>query len=267
MATASLFDELATEQDVNRRRLLFAAYRLQKNMRGCTKCQLRTGAKQVVSWVGPIPTRVALVGEAPGYQEDRQGEPFVGPAGELLNRLLFLAGLRREDVCILNVVSCRPPGNRAPLPMEAAACSDWFNQQLTLADPELVVALGATALQKFRPGAKITVCAGTPFRALYAGQLRAVFPILHPAAALHNRDNYTRLVRDFKALGTLLANGVGNFWPGRRLYLYLNRQVLTPRGSGVLVQVFSDRVAVALSGQSKATFFYPEEITVEGESA
>lgn len=263
-----LFDQLATEQDPNRRRLLFTAYRLQKSMRSCTRCQLRVGAKQVVPWVGSVPAQVALVGEAPGHQEDLQGEPFVGAAGELLNRLLLLAGLAREQVCILNTVACRPPGNRAPLPAELAACSDWFNQQLALADPELVVALGSTALQRFRPGARITACAGVPFRALCAGRLRLVFPIMHPAAALHNRDNYARLVRDFKALGALLADGVENFWPGRSLYPYLNRQVITPRGPGVLVQVFSDRVAVALDGHGKVTFFYPEEITAEeGESA
>jgi uracil-DNA glycosylase len=112
----------------------------------CTRCRLAQGRTQVVFGAGNPRADLMFVGEAPGFHEDKQGVPFVGQAGKLLDGLLAGVDLRREDVYIANVLKCRPPGNRAPTRSETTRCTGWLDRQVELADPALVVTLGGTAL-------------------------------------------------------------------------------------------------------------------------
>ena len=150
----------------------------------CTKCPLAEGRTQVVFGVGSPTADLMFVGEGPGEQEDLQGEPFVGRAGQLLTRLIADIGLRREDTYIANVVKCRPPGNRDPLPAEIEACSPYLESQLAYIDPKVVVTLGnfsTKLLLDTRTG--ITRLRGQefPFR-----DRAVLIPTLHPAAVLRN---------------------------------------------------------------------------------
>src|SRR5438105_13799000 len=108
----------------------------------CTRCRLSSGRTQVVFGVGSPGADLMFIGEAPGFHEDKQGEPFVGAAGQLLTTLLGEIGLRREDVQIVNVIKCRPPGNRDPMPDEIESCAPYLREQLRLVDPRIVVTLG-----------------------------------------------------------------------------------------------------------------------------
>ena len=117
-------------------------------VRGCTRCPLRAGCRQVVFGEGHPRARLMLVGEGPGQVEDETGRPFVGPAGQLLDRMLAAIGLSREQVYIANVVKCRPPNNRVPTPEEAAACWPHLRRQMELVRPEVVLCLGATAARQ-----------------------------------------------------------------------------------------------------------------------
>jgi DNA polymerase len=138
-----------------------------------------------------------IVGEAPGFNEDRQGEPFVGAAGKLLDTLLTRIGLSRADVYITNVLKCRPPMNRDPMPDEAEACSPYLKQQLELVKPKVVLILGRHALERLMPGqGSISRIHGSLIR---RGEV-AYVPLYHPAAALHNGALVTDLERDFDAL-------------------------------------------------------------------
>src|SRR5262245_53458495 len=115
---------------------------------GCTRCaELAEKRTQTVFGVGALDAEICFIGEAPGFEEDRQGEPFVGPAGQLLNRIIAACGMKREDVFICNILRCRPPGNRQPLPNEAANCREWLERTLELVRPKYICCLGATAAQ------------------------------------------------------------------------------------------------------------------------
>jgi len=149
---------------------------------------------------GSETAEVMLVGEAPGASEDKQGRPFVGRAGKLLDLLLAEAGLERAAVFITNVVKARPPGNRDPKPAEIAHHMPWLEAQLALIQPRLVVPLGRHALQHFAPGAKITQVRGT----LLLERGRALFPLLHPAAALRNQDLRALIFEDARKLPAAL---------------------------------------------------------------
>jgi DNA polymerase len=142
-----------------------------------------------------------FVGEAPGYHEDRQGSPFVGAAGQLMSDLLGTIGLSRADVFVTNIVKCRPPENRDPLPDEIKECRGYLEEQIALVDPEVVVALGRFALDFFLPGERISRVHGRP-RSLGA---RTFLPMLHPAAALHQPSWRPKLTDDFAALGAVLG--------------------------------------------------------------
>jgi uracil-DNA glycosylase family 4 len=148
----------------------------------CARCRLSQGRTQVVFGVGNPHADLMFIGEGPGYYEDKQGEPFVGAAGQLLNRLLGEIGIRREDVYINNVVMCRPPGNRDPLPDEIEACRPWLMERVALIDPAVIVTLGrfATTVILDRPSVSITRVRGQQFR--WDG--RVVIPTFHPAAVL-----------------------------------------------------------------------------------
>ena len=145
---------------------------------------------------------VMLVGEAPGASEDKQGRPFVGRAGKLLDRLLEEAGLVRDDVYITNVVKARPPGNRDPKAPEVAHHLPWLEQQLALIRPRVVIPVGRHALAHFAPGRKITEVHGE----LVVERERRLVPWLHPAAALRNRDLRATLFEDARALPGILAS-------------------------------------------------------------
>lgn len=118
---------------------------LQARVAGCTLCALHKGRTQAVFGVGDHAARWMIIGEAPGADEDRQGEPFVGRAGKLLNAMLLAIGLKREQVYIANIVKCRPPNNRDPLPEEAAACAPYLQRQIALIQPKIILAVGRIA--------------------------------------------------------------------------------------------------------------------------
>lgn len=121
---------------------------LAEQVRTCPRCaELAATRTQTVFGTGPVDAELCLIGEAPGADEDRTGEPFVGPAGQLLNRILAACGMKREEVYICNIIKCRPPGNRAPKPEEAANCRDYLDRQLELVKPKFICALGGTAAQ------------------------------------------------------------------------------------------------------------------------
>ena len=169
-------------------------------VRGCTRCRLAQGRTVAVPGEGNGVSDVLLVGEAPGFQEDRQGRPFVGPAGLLLRELLRSIGWEREDVFITNVVKCRPPGNRDPQPDEASACAPYLERQERALDPVVVVTLGRHSLQRYLPGARIAAVHGTLQRAAR----RFVFPMYHPAAALHQGSLRATLFEDVRRLPAAL---------------------------------------------------------------
>jgi DNA polymerase len=148
----------------------------------CTRCRLSSGRTQVVYGTGNPEADLMFVGEGPGFHEDKQGIPFVGAAGQLLNTMLEEVGIRREDVYIANVIKCRPPGNRDPLPDEIEACRPWLEEQLRSIGPAVLVTLGnfATRFVLDRP-VSISRIRGERF--VVDG--RTVIPTFHPAAILH----------------------------------------------------------------------------------
>ena len=176
---------------------------------GCTRCRLHQSRTQVVFGQGDPNADLMFVGEAPGFHEDRQGIPFVGPSGQLLNRLLEGIGLRRQDVYICNVVKSRPPQNRDPQPDEIAACRPWLDAQVRLVDPKVVVTLGNFAAKTLLE----TTTGITRLRGrTYPFQGRVLLPTFHPAAALHAQGRRTAgpspleaMEDDFRILAELLA--------------------------------------------------------------
>lgn len=174
---------------------------LRVQVESCRRCPLCDGRTQTVFGVGNPHARVMFIGEAPGKNEDLQGEPFVGAAGHYLNELLGCAGLRREDVFIANVLKCRPPGNRDPRPEEIQTCTLFLREQTRTIDPEVLATLGKFSTQfvlKTQMG--ITRLHG---RVQRAGKF-LVFPIFHPAAALYDGAKREALENDFVTLGELL---------------------------------------------------------------
>jgi DNA polymerase len=156
---------------------------------------------QIVPGEGSADARAVFVGEAPGAAEDRLGRPFVGAAGRILDELLGVAGLSREEVFITNIVKARPPGNRDPRAGEVAHHWPWLEAQLEIIAPTLIVPLGRHALKRFVGGLKISEVHGR----MLAVSDRTLFPLYHPAAALHDRRLYPTLVEDARALGDVLA--------------------------------------------------------------
>ncbi len=170
---------------------------LHETIRSCKNCGLHATRTQAVPGVGPCPSNVMIVGEAPGFNEDRQGEPFVGAAGKLLDTLLARISLSRADVYITNVLKCRPPMNRDPMPNEVEACSPYLKQQMDLVQPKVVLILGRHALERLMPGqGSISRIHGSLIK---RGDV-AYVPLYHPAAALHNGSLVADLERDFDSL-------------------------------------------------------------------
>jgi uracil-DNA glycosylase family 4 len=163
---------------------------------GCMRCGLARGRTQVVFGVGDRAADVLFVGEAPGFHEDKQGEPFVGAAGQLLTRMLGEhLGLRREDVYICNILKCRPPGNRDPQEDEIEACTPWLVEQISLIQPRIVVTLGNFAT-KFVLNTQVGI---TRMRgATYPWHGRTVIPTFHPAAILRGGGEGSRQFAEFR---------------------------------------------------------------------
>ena len=175
---------------------------LSKSLINCQRCKLaKMGRTQVVFGVGNPHASIMFVGEAPGFHEDRQGEPFVGAAGKLLNDLLASAGLSRNDIYIANVIKCRPPNNRDPEPDEVETCKPFLMQQIQMIRPKLVCTLGNWATQTLlERKVGITKVKGQAF---YMKDF-VIFPLLHPAAALHQGNLLDTLKEDFKKLKEFL---------------------------------------------------------------
>jgi len=173
---------------------------------GCTRCALAKGRTQVVFGSGNPNAELMFVGEAPGFHEDQQGLPFVGQAGKLLERLLEGIGLSRGDVYIANVLKCRPPGNRDPVPDEIAACEPHLFRQIELIEPTLVATLGnfATKLLSGRP-AGITRVHGYEQEVTLGTRSVLLYPLYHPAAALYTPSMLKVLEQDFARIPELLG--------------------------------------------------------------
>ena len=155
----------------------------------CPRCRLAETRTQVVFGVGAPDADLLFIGEAPGFHEDKQGEPFVGAAGQLLNRLLEGIGLAREDVYIANVLRCRPPGNRDPLPDEIESCTPWLIETISIVQPVVVVTLGNFATKfVLNTNRGITSMRG----GVYGWHGRKVIPTIHPAAILHGGGEKSR---------------------------------------------------------------------------
>jgi DNA polymerase len=171
----------------------------------CTKCALAGGRTQVVFGSGSPDADLMFVGEAPGFHEDQQGVPFVGQAGKLLDKLLAGIGLTRADVFVVNVLKCRPPGNRDPLPEEIAACEPHLFRQIELIEPKLVATLGnfATKLLSGKP-AGITRVHGHEQEVTLGTRTVALYPLYHPAAALYTPSMLNVLEEDFARIPALL---------------------------------------------------------------
>jgi uracil-DNA glycosylase family 4 len=159
-------------------------------VRGCTRCKLASGRTNAVPGEGSPDTEVVFVGEGPGYNEDKQGRPFVGRAGGVLMEFLGSIEWRRDDVFITNVVKCRPPENRDPEPDEIAACAPYLRRQLEVLDPALVVTLGRFSLGTFMPGTRISQVHGTlrPADPATGAADASVLALYHPAAADRSPD-------------------------------------------------------------------------------
>jgi DNA polymerase len=173
----------------------------------CTRCSLAKGRTQVVFGSGNPDADLMFVGEAPGFHEDQQGLPFVGQAGKLLERLLGGIGLTRGDVYIANVLKCRPPGNRDPVPDEIAACEPHLFRQIEVIEPTLVATLGnfATKLLSGRP-AGITRVHGHEQEVTLGSRQVLLYPLYHPAAALYTPSMLKVLEADFARIPELLAH-------------------------------------------------------------
>jgi uracil-DNA glycosylase family 4 len=179
---------------------------LWQELKDCQKCPLAATRTQVVFGTGSADADLMFVGEAPGFHEDRQGKPFVGQAGKLLDKLLAEIGLERGQCFIANVLKCRPPGNRDPQPNEIDACKGHLFQQIELIEPRVVCTLGnfATKLLSGRPDG-ITRVHGVPQPCELGGRAVFLYPIFHPAAALYTPSMLEQLRADFKRLPELLA--------------------------------------------------------------
>lgn len=178
---------------------------------GCTLCRLHEGRNNTVFGVGNSDARLVFVGEGPGFEEDRQGIPFVGRAGQLLTKMIGAMGLTREDVYICNVVKCRPPENRDPAPDEIAACSPYLFEQLRIIDPEVIVALGA-------PASRTLLQTGDPIGRLRGrfhdfaldshtpgGKTIPLMPTYHPAYLLRSPDQKVKAWDDLQKVMALLG--------------------------------------------------------------
>jgi uracil-DNA glycosylase len=175
--------------------------KLAKQIKVCTRCELHGSRTEAVPGEGPTHAEIMFIGEGPGASEDKQGRPFVGASGKFLERLLEQASLTRTEVFITNVVKCRPPGNRDPLPDEIEICtSNYLQHQIEIVNPSIIVTLGRHSMGLFFKGAKITQIHGQMRK---VGE-RFVIAMFHPAAALHQQSLKSTIMEDFARLPELL---------------------------------------------------------------
>lgn len=169
-------------------------------VRVCTLCRLHTGRTRAVPGAGSPNAEILFIGEGPGYNEDKQGVPFVGRSGDLLVSLLRGIGLTRADVFIANVVKCRPPENRDPLPDEIATCTPYLDRQEAALDPLVIVTLGRFSMGRYFPKASISKIHGQP----RLDERRAYLPLYHPAAVLRNPALVPEMQADFARIPALV---------------------------------------------------------------
>jgi uracil-DNA glycosylase family 4 len=173
---------------------------LNKEIALCQQCEIAKYRNMVVPGEGAEAADIMFIGEAPGWHEDQQGRPFVGPAGKFLDELLASIGLKRSQVFIANVIKCRPQGNRDPLPMEIQNCRVWLERQIEIISPKMIVTLGRYSMAMFFPGKSISKIHGTAQKrdeVLY-------YAMYHPAAALHQGSLRQAIEEDMLKIPTLL---------------------------------------------------------------
>lgn len=174
---------------------------LYREIERCQDCELAKYRTRVVPGEGPEKADLLFIGEAPGWHEDQQGRPFVGPAGKFLDELLASIGLKRDQVYIANVIKCRPPGNRDPLPSEIQACSKWLNRQIELIRPKMVVTLGRYSMARYFPNQSISQVHG---KAKKQDNI-IYYAMYHPAAALHQGSLRKIIEADMLKIPQVLA--------------------------------------------------------------
>jgi DNA polymerase len=170
----------------------------------CPNCDLAKTRTHAVPGEGKPDADIVFIGEGPGHYEDQQARPFVGPAGKFLDELLASIGLRREEVYICNVIKCRPPGNRDPLPDEIGACKPWLDRQLEIIAPRVIVTLGRYSMNRYFPGQSIGRIHGQPRQI----EDVTVVPMYHPAAALHQASLRHTIQEDFQKLPAILEQAL-----------------------------------------------------------
>jgi len=167
----------------------------------CQRCEIAKYRTKAVPGEGPENAEIMFIGEAPGWHEDQQGRPFVGPAGQYLEKLLASIGLNRQQVYITNVIKTRPPGNRDPLPTEVQNCRQWLERQIEIISPRMIVTLGRYSMAMFFPGKSISKIHGTAQR-----QDNIIYyAMYHPAAALHQQSLRQAIETDMLKIPSLLA--------------------------------------------------------------
>lgn len=178
-----------------------AMAKIAEQVRTCTLCDLHKGRNKAVPGAGDIQAEIMFIGEGPGYNEDKQGLPFVGQSGRLLEKLLALINLTRNQVFIANVIKCRPPENRDPLPVEINTCKSYLDRQSELINPLMIVTLGRFSMARYFPGGKITKIHGQP----KFENNTAYYPLFHPAAVLRNAALTPQMEADFKRIPEILV--------------------------------------------------------------
>ena len=174
---------------------------LNQEIARCTLCEIARNRTNAVPGEGPEGAEIMFIGEAPGFHEDQQGRPFVGPAGHYLEQLLASIGLSRRQVFITNIIKTRPPNNRDPLPMEIQNCRKWLDRQMEIIRPKMIVTLGRYSMARFFPGKSISKIHGTAVKQddiIY-------FAMYHPAAALHQQSLKQAIEADMKKISIALA--------------------------------------------------------------
>ena len=177
---------------------------LGEQIAGCPKCALAKTRTHAVPGDGNPNADIVFIGEGPGFHEDQQALPFVGPAGKFLDELLASIKLNRRDVYICNVIKCRPPNNRDPLPGEIGACEPWLDQQIEIIRPRMIVTLGRFSMSRYFPGQSIGRIHGQPKQ---IGDVTVV-PMYHPAAALHQASLRSTIQDDFQKLPAILEEAL-----------------------------------------------------------
>ena len=171
-------------------------------IKSCSLCELSSTRFNTVPGEGDLKAAIMFIGEAPGQNEDREGRPFIGRAGNMLDRLLKSIGLSRKDVFITNMLKCRPPENRDPSPPEIKSCANYLDKQISFVDPQVIVTLGRFSFGKFFPDKSARDYRGS----MLDWRDRKIFPMYHPAAALYNPSLTPRLIRDFSKLSDFLED-------------------------------------------------------------